>query len=56
MQNKDLNKFNYREVAEAGGITVILGFILGSLSYVAIKTFYFKSLFKIKFASESTEL
>lgn len=40
---KDVNKSSKEIVAEAGGITVIFGFILGVLIYVAIKTFYFKS-------------
>ncbi|MFA5992252.1 MAG: glycosyl transferase family 4 [Candidatus Pacearchaeota archaeon] len=40
---KDINKSSLKEVAEAGGIIVIFGFVLGVLSYVALKTFYFKS-------------
>ena len=40
---KDMNKFKATEVAEAGGIVVIAGFILGTLTYIAIKTFYFQS-------------
>jgi UDP-N-acetylglucosamine--dolichyl-phosphate N-acetylglucosaminephosphotransferase len=41
---KDINKLPHEEpVAEAGGICVIIGFIIGVLVYVAIKTFYFKT-------------
>jgi len=39
----DLNKYDKREITEAGGITVIFGFILGTLIYISIKTFIFKS-------------
>ena len=40
---RDMHKTSKEELAEAGGIMVLLGFILGVLSYIAIKTFYFKS-------------
>lgn len=40
---KDMHKKGSEVVAEAGGISVILGFILGVLFYVAFKTFYLKS-------------
>jgi len=40
---RDMNKFKQKEVAEAGGITVVSGFILGTLVYIAIKIFYFKT-------------
>ncbi|MBS3091785.1 glycosyl transferase family 4 [Candidatus Pacearchaeota archaeon] len=43
LTGRDINKISKEIVAEAGGITVILGFVLGVLIYVAIKTFYFKS-------------
>lgn len=36
---KDMNKFNGKEVAEAGGIAAITAIILGILFYVFIKTF-----------------
>ena len=39
---KDVHKVEKNSVAEAGGVSVLFGFILGTLSYVAIKTFYFK--------------
>lgn len=40
---KDMNKFSKSEAAESGGIGVVLGFVIGTLIYVAINTFYFKS-------------
>ncbi len=40
---KDMNKFHESKVAEAGGLTVITGFVLGVLVYIALKTFYFNS-------------
>ena len=41
---EDMNKHNRpKNVAGSGGVTVFLGFILGTLGYIAIKTFYFKS-------------
>lgn len=43
LTGKDMNKSKKPEVAEAGGTIMITGFIIGVLSYVAIKTFYFKS-------------
>ena len=36
---KDIHKIEKTEVAEAGGVTVIAGFSLGALSYIAINTF-----------------
>jgi UDP-N-acetylglucosamine--dolichyl-phosphate N-acetylglucosaminephosphotransferase len=43
LSGKDMHKTGKEEVAEAGGVCVIMGFIIGLLSYIAIKTFYFKS-------------
>ena len=43
LDGKDMNKYDKRRVAEAGGVVVIAGFILGVMLYVAIKTFYFNS-------------
>jgi len=43
LSGKDMHKVNKEEVAEAGGVCVMMGFIMGILSYIAIKTFYFKS-------------
>ena len=40
---KDMNKFKSQDIAEAGGIVVTAGFILGVLTYIAIRTFYFQS-------------
>ncbi len=41
---EDMNKLGHpKNVAGSGGVSVFLGFILGTLSYIAIKTFYFKS-------------
>ncbi len=40
---KDMNKPSGEKVAEAGGVIVIAGFVLGALLYVAIKTFYYNS-------------
>jgi UDP-N-acetylglucosamine--dolichyl-phosphate N-acetylglucosaminephosphotransferase len=41
---KDIHKFKETKVAESGGICVLLGFFLGVLSFIAIRTFYFKSV------------
>ncbi len=40
---KDIQKLDKPKIAEAGGITIIAGFIFGVLSYIAIKNFYFHS-------------
>ncbi len=41
---EDMNKQNRpKNVAGSGGVAVFLGFILGTLGYIALKTFYFKS-------------
>lgn len=40
---KDIHKIQKKDVAEIGGISTLIGFILGVLFYVAIKTFYFKT-------------
>ncbi len=41
---KDMNKFDKREIAELGGLTVLMGFIFGTLTLIAIETFYYKSV------------
>jgi UDP-N-acetylglucosamine--dolichyl-phosphate N-acetylglucosaminephosphotransferase len=41
---KDMHKVEGKKIAEAGGVAVLFGFILGVLSYIAIKTFYFKDM------------
>jgi len=40
---EDMNKLHHpKNVAGSGGLIVVFGFLLGILSYIAIKTFYFK--------------
>ena len=41
---RDVHKNNETYVVESGGICVLLGFFLGVLSFIAIRTFYFKSV------------
>jgi len=43
LAGRDMHKLSKEEVAEAGGVCVMMGFIIGILSYIAIKTFYFQS-------------
>jgi len=43
---KDMHKVYSEPIVEAGGISVIIGFIFGLLVYVAIHIFYFKDDFK----------
>lgn len=43
IMGKDLHKLDKREIAESGGITVMVGFVLGILVYVAINTFIFNN-------------
>lgn len=43
LAGKDMNKYREIKVSEAGGITTVMGFILGVLLIIAIKTFYFSS-------------
>ena len=38
---KDMHKPNKPEVAELGGLPVVLGFLIGLFAYVAINTFVF---------------
>ncbi len=40
---EDMNKYEKPRVAGSGGLIVILGFILGALVYIFLKTFYFKT-------------
>jgi len=40
---KDLNKYDNPEIPESGGVTVLTGFALGVLIYIAIVTFIIKS-------------
>ena len=39
---KDMHKLKKKDVAEMGGIVVVLGFILGVLFYIGVRTFHFK--------------
>ena len=39
----DIHKKNKTAIAESGGVTVIAGFALGVLTYIAINTFIFHS-------------
>jgi len=41
---KDMNKFGNTKAAGSGGLSVIIGFVLGILTYIAIRTFYFNSV------------
>jgi len=43
LKGRDMNKYEPSEVAEAGGVVVIASFIIGVLSYIAIKTFILKT-------------
>lgn len=43
LTGKDLHKVEKKDIPEAGGTTVLFGFLFGVLAYIAIKTFYFKS-------------
>jgi len=41
---ENMNQFGHpKNLAGSGGVPVFLGFILGTLGYIAFKTFYFKS-------------
>ncbi|MFH0956484.1 MAG: glycosyltransferase 4 family protein [Candidatus Aenigmatarchaeota archaeon] len=44
---KDMNKLGKPQVAEAGGITVIVGAVLGIMLYIFIMTFYFATEFAL---------
>ncbi|MDP2672316.1 MAG: glycosyl transferase family 4 [Nanoarchaeota archaeon] len=39
---KDMHKLNSPKIAEGGGVSVMFGFSIGVLLYLAINTFYFK--------------
>ncbi|MGD9276229.1 MAG: glycosyl transferase family 4 [Candidatus Pacearchaeota archaeon] len=41
---KDIHKNEKVKVSEAGGVCVLFGFVLGILSYIALKTFYFHDM------------
>ena len=40
---ENIHKLDKGEIAEAGGIAVLFSFVLGTLSYIAIKTFVLKT-------------
>lgn len=40
---KDMNKFDKPEVAEVGGVIVLVGFLVGVLAYIALQTFYYRN-------------
>src|SRR3989338_1676604 len=43
LTGKDVHKSKNVETSESGGVTVVAGFALGVLIYLAIETFIFKS-------------
>lgn len=44
LDGKDMNKAESKEkIAEAGGVSVVFGIVIGILIYIGIKTFYFNS-------------
>ena len=49
LTGKDIHKLNQREVAEMGGIVVILGFLCSILSYIAIRIFIYHTNTQITF-------
>ncbi len=44
---KDMNKFGYPLVPPSGGTSVIIGFLVGVLGYVALSVFYFKRVINL---------
>ena len=40
---ENIHRLDRKEIAEAGGITILFSFVLGVLSYIAIKTFVLKT-------------
>ena len=47
LTGKDMHKLDKREIAEAGGIGILGGFIIGVFLYLALNTFYFHDQSKI---------
>ncbi len=43
LTGQDMHKVNKRQVAEIGGIIVLLSFLVGVLSYIAIRIFFFQT-------------
>lgn len=42
LTSKDVHKKKSNDVANGGGITVLIGFVIGVLLYIGVKTFYFQ--------------
>ena len=42
LMGKDVHKYDKREVAEGGGISILVGFVISIFLYMAIRTFVFK--------------
>lgn len=40
---RDIHKTMKKDVAEVGGISTLIGFVIGTLIYISIKTFFFKT-------------
>ena len=47
LTGRDMHKPNKPEIAESGGIPVILGFLIGALFYIGMETFFIISIFII---------
>lgn len=44
LTGRNIHKIEKEEISEAGGVTVVAGFALGTLLYIALNTFYFKQV------------
>ncbi|RLE38561.1 glycosyl transferase family 4 [Candidatus Woesearchaeota archaeon] len=44
LTGRDMHKLEHREVAEMGGIVVLVGFLGGALFYIALRTFVFNDI------------
>lgn len=40
---KDLHKLDKKDIAESGGMSVVAGFVIGNLLFIAVNTFIFKT-------------
>ena len=43
LTSKDVHKLKKEKIAEAGGITVLIGFMIGTFLYISLKTFFFET-------------
>ena len=43
LTGKDVHKLKSKKIAEAGGIAVLIGFVIGVFLYISIKTFFFET-------------